>query len=301
MKHCKFVASTVLAATALASPTVALALGPATAPDTTPAGAAEFCTSYLALLDEFESDAGPDVDAATALLAEMGANPPADVADSVAILVEGATAELGGDDSATSTPEFLDAYTQLSAWAFDNCEFDAAIDVAAVDWAFGGIPLEVPAGRVAFRLTNLGTEYHEMGILRRLDGATQSWEEMAPGVMTEEESAMEQVEWVGHAWSPNGDTTGFAFVNLEPGEYAAICFMPIGSTQDMTEDEVFARAGPGLRRPLAARNAARVHGGRRGLTADAAARCGGPGCDPDPPLRRTASTVTLRASERPHI
>ncbi len=62
--------------------------------------------------------------------------------------------------------------------------------------------------------------------------------------MSEEEGAMEQVEWVGHAWSPNGDTTGFAFVNLEPGEYAAICFMPIGSMQDMTEDEVFARAGP---------------------------------------------------------
>ena len=95
---------------------------------------------------------------------------------------------------------------------------------------------------MAFRLTNLGTEYHEMGILRRLDSATQSWEEIAPGLMTEEESAMQQVEWVGHAWSPNGDTTGFAFVNLEPGEYAAICFIPIGSKQDMPEDEVFAAA-----------------------------------------------------------
>jgi hypothetical protein len=242
VKHCKFVAA-VLAATALASPTLALARGPATAPDTTPAGAAEFCTSYLALLDQFNSDAGPDVDAATALLTELGANPPADVADSVAVMVEGATAELGGDESATSTPEFADAYVQVSAWAFDNCEFDATIDVAAVDWAFGGIPLEVPAGRVAFRLTNLGDEYHEMGILRRLEGATQSWEEIAPGVMTEEESAMEQVAWVGHALSPNGDTPGFAFVNLEPGEYAAICYMPIGSTQDMTLDEVLAMAG----------------------------------------------------------
>jgi hypothetical protein len=245
MKHFKFVASTVLAATALACPTLALAQGSSTAPDTTPAGAEEFCTSYLALLDQFQSDADLDVDATTALLAEVGANPPADVADSVAVMVEGATAELGGDDSATDTPEFADAYAQVSAWAFDHCEFDAVIDVAAVDWAFGGIPLEVPAGRVAFRLTNLGTEYHEMGILRRLDGATQSWEELAPGVMTEEENVMEQVAWVGHAWSPNGDTTGFAFVNLEPGEYAAICYMPIGSMQDMTEDEVFARAVPG--------------------------------------------------------
>ena len=244
MKHCKFVASTVLAATALASPTLALAQGPATVPDTTPAGAAEFCTSYLALIDQAQSDAGPDVDAVTALLVEMGADAPADVADSFAVMVEGITAEMGGDESATNTPEFNDAYAQVNTWAFDNCEFDAAIDVAAVDWAFGGIPLEVPAGRVAFRLTNLGTEYHEMGILRLLDGATQSWEEIAPGVMTEEESAMEQVAWVGHALSPNGDTPGFAFVNLEPGEYAAICYMPIGSTQDMTLDEVLAMAGP---------------------------------------------------------
>jgi hypothetical protein len=175
----------------------------------------------------------------------MSASPPADVAGSVALLVEGATAELGGDESATSTPAFMDAYAQVSTWAFDNCEFDATIDVAAVDWAFGGIPLQVPAGEVAFRLTNLGTEYHEMNILRRLDSATQPWEEIAPGVMAGEESAMEQVEFVGHAWSPNGDTTGFAFVNLEPGEYAAICFIPIGSKQDMTEEEVFSRAGPG--------------------------------------------------------
>ena len=175
----------------------------------------------------------------------MSATPPADVADSVALLVEGATAELGGDESATSTPEFMDAYAQVSTWAFDNCDFDATIDVAAVDWAFGGIPLEVPAGRVAFRLTNLGTEYHEMNIMRRLDSATQSWEEIASAAMAEEESAMEQVEFVGHAWSPNGDTAGFAFVDLEPGEYAAICFIPIDSKQDMTEDEVFSRAVPG--------------------------------------------------------
>ncbi len=75
----------------------------------------------------------------------------------------------------------MDAYTQLSAWAFDNCEFDAAIDVAGSGLGVRRHPTRSPGGSVAFRLTNLGTEYHEMGILRRLDGATQSWEELAPG------------------------------------------------------------------------------------------------------------------------
>ena len=137
----------------------------------------------------------------------------------------------------------------IDNWTFDNCSFDAKVDVAAVDWAFGGIPLELPAGSAAFRVTNIGEEMHEMGILRRLDGVTLSWDEILPIVaesfLNETDEADQYVEWVGHAWVPTSENSVVAFAELVPGDYAAFCMVPVGTNQDMSEEDMEALAGPG--------------------------------------------------------
>ena len=42
------------------------------------------------------------------------------------------------------TCAFAAALSALDNWTFDNCTFDTKVDVIAVDWAFGGIPLPYP-------------------------------------------------------------------------------------------------------------------------------------------------------------
>ena len=231
---------------------VAAILGiPATALATTEPGPAEdpaFCTDYLGTLEQFLADE-PDAELAAAGVAAMRESAPPEIAGAATAVVDAATAELGGDPEATGTPEFGAALSDLDNWTFDNCSFDAKVDVAAVDWAYGGIPLELPAGSVAFRVTNIGEEMHEMGILRKLDGVTQSWDEIIPIVaesfLNETDEAEQYVEWVGHAWVPTSENSAVAYVDLVPGEYAAFCMLPIGTNQDMSEQDMEALTGPG--------------------------------------------------------
>jgi hypothetical protein len=232
----------------------ALALGalalPATALATTepaPADGPAFCGDYLDTLAQFFADEGPDPDLAAAGLAAMAESAPADIAGDVTVVVDGATAELGGDEGATGTDEFAAAISALDNWTFENCTFDTKVDVIAVDWAFGGIPLEVPAGSAAFRVTNAGTEMHEMAILRKLDGVTESWDEiisiLSQSVIDDTEPTIETVEWVGHAWIPGEGSSSVAYLDLAPGEYAAFCMLPVGTNHDMTEEDMEAMAG----------------------------------------------------------
>ena len=90
---------------------------------------------------------------------------------------------------------------------------------------------------MALRLTNEGAEIHEIAILRKVDGAEMSWDEIAMLAATEDPAVEDVAEFVGAAFSPDAETPGVAVVDLEPGEYAAICFIPVGSLQGEPQDE----------------------------------------------------------------
>jgi hypothetical protein len=204
---------------------------------TAPAEEHAFCAPYVGIVTQFSAEA-PDPAAVEGFVAEAEATQPDEIAEPFGILLTAVESALAGDESGFESAEFGTALSVVDGWVFDNCAFDNKVDVVAVDWAFGGIPLEMPAGHAVFRLSNVGTEYHEMGIIRRLEGTTQSWDEIAHLLLTDEEAAGELVEWVGHAWAPNADTAGVAYVDLEPGEYAAFCAVPIGSLQSIPEEEL---------------------------------------------------------------
>ena len=86
-----------------------------------------------------------------------------------------------------------------------------------------------------------------MGILHKLDGVTESWDEIIPIVsqsfLEESDAAMEYVEWVGHAWIPGEGSSSVAFLDLVPGDYAAFCMLPVGTNHDMTDEDMEAMVG----------------------------------------------------------
>jgi hypothetical protein len=87
----------------------------------------------------------------------------------------------------------------------------------------------VGAGDVAFRMTNESeAEEHEMIIFARAEGETRSFEEIMNLPEEESESA---VRFVGATFAPPGGS-GAVFAELEPGDYAMACFIPVGGGEE---------------------------------------------------------------------
>jgi uncharacterized cupredoxin-like copper-binding protein len=199
-----------------------------------------FCDAYLAVA----TDQGPDVDWENATDQEIGEAmgayatafepkldalvnaAPAEVADAVDTYT-GTYQEIleTGDDSAFDD-EYLDAETAIVDAAIESCAVDV-VDATAVDYGYEGVPDEVAAGRVGFRLVNEGADVHEAVILRRAEGDTTAALDIA--AMSEEEQA-ELVEFVGVAFVAPG-SEGAVLLDLSPGEYIVICNLPIGMTE----------------------------------------------------------------------
>jgi hypothetical protein len=218
--------------------------GEAAAPTSASDDVEAFCTA--AVEAETMSGQGPPIDPETATpeemqsaLAEFGAQlEPAlekaeDTApDEVSDDVETTTGLIRqmletGDVSLMDSEEARSADAGIDGYMVENCGYDE-VEATAVDYEFEGIPDTVPSGTVALRFANEGEEMHEIGIARINDGVTASVEEL---LSMPEEEAMTMVSFVGGAFAAPGDSDT-TFLELEPGRYAAICFVPEG-TMDM--------------------------------------------------------------------
>lgn len=195
-------------------------------PATTPAG--DYCSAHLALEGAIANEE-PDDDQAAAEAALAAA--PEEIADALTAAIE--TSPTDGPP----TPEFFEAYGAVIDWVRDNCGF-GHLEVIAQDYSFGGIGGEVPAGPTVVDLVNEGTEYHEIVFMRRGDDVTMPIEEL---LELPEEEAGEMVTFVGAAFAAPG-ATGSTVVDLTPGEYIGICFIPVGSTEEAMA-EMMAAAG----------------------------------------------------------
>ncbi|MGY2128115.1 hypothetical protein [Blastococcus sp. SYSU DS0617] len=129
-----------------------------------------------------------------------------------------------GDDSMLISEEFLAADAAVDDYMIDNCGFEQ-IEATGVDYEYEGLPDTVPAGTVAVTFVNEGEEVHEIGLVRINEGVTRSIEEL---LALPEEEAMSMATFVGVAFADPGesDTT---FMEMEPGRYAAVCFVPEGT------------------------------------------------------------------------
>lgn len=228
--------NTMAAETTMASETTE-APDSSAAPDTTGGGGASggdgFCGAYVDLTLAFSAEGEPDTEALTATLDEADADVPDQVADDWTTMSEAARSVLEtGDFAAFEDPSFGEAQSVVDPYVFENCEFDNTVEVSAIDYGYEGLPAELPAGRTAILMTNDGVEAHEIVFFRKNDGVTQSFAEI---LELEEEEAGELVTEAGGAFAASNGAAGLGIVDLEPGEYIAVCFIPVGTMIDGQE------------------------------------------------------------------
>ena len=121
---------------------------------------------------------------------------------------------------------FLGAAAFVSTSNLRDARADAAtssrvITVRATEFAFD-MPKSIPAGPTTFRLVNNGKEFHHLSIIKLEQGKTLA-------DFTEAVKSGKPPEWAVAVGGPNAAVPGqtiAATMNLEAGEYVAICFIP---------------------------------------------------------------------------
>lgn len=167
----------------------------------------------------------------TPLVEDITAAAPAEIESDLAVARQALDdlTESGDWVSFDESPEVAAALGNLHAHDLASCGWQT-VALTAKDYSFEGLPTEIEAGVVSFDLTNEGTEMHEIALLRKKDGVSQSFEEI---LQLPQEEGMEMADFLGVAFAAPGDTE-YKVADLTPGEYVALCFIPVGTTSPDT-------------------------------------------------------------------
>ena len=146
----------------------------------------EFCQAELAA----EAAAnGEDPAAAGPAFEALVAAAPADLKATVEDVI--AHAEDG-----PGSPDFDTPYAEMITFVKENCGF-TDVSLTTSEYAFGGLPTELAAGPAVFTVQNIGEEFHEVLVMRKNDGVTETAEEI---LALPEEEAMTKATMVGAAF-----------------------------------------------------------------------------------------------------
>lgn len=181
---------------------------------------AEFCTAYSELL---AGEPGPEA------IREVAAVAPEEGKEPLETIAAGFEEQ---GEGFFESEEFGQAFAEIGGVANDACA-DETFEVTAMDYGFDGIPAELSAGTYGVDFSNEGDEFHEMVVFRKGDDTTESFEEI---FAMEEDAAMALVAEIGGTFAPPGQSAGGLFDMSEPGEYVAVCFIPVGSTPEAGEE-----------------------------------------------------------------
>lgn len=181
----------------------------------------EFCADYQTML---AGDPGPDEIRA---VAEVAPDEAKDAMETVAAGFE------DDPEGYFTTPEFTENFGTIAEVAANECA-DEQASVDAVDYGFQGWPSDVSAGSYAITLNNTGAEMHEFVVLRKNDGVTESFDEIF--AMEDESASEELLTFLGVTFAMPGQSAPGLYDLTAPGEYIAVCFLPVGSTPDAGDD-----------------------------------------------------------------
>jgi uncharacterized cupredoxin-like copper-binding protein len=173
---------------------------------------------------EFAATLEPQLDAVVAAA-------PADIAEDVETLVGFVREGLDTGEDTSSDPDYMAADESIDVYVAESCGYET-IEVSGVEYAFENLPTTLDAGRTSFAFTNEGEEVHEMVLFRINDDVTESIEEL---LALPEEEAFSKATFAGVTFSAQGGTDTET-IELTPGRYGAVCFLPVG-TMDMSELE----------------------------------------------------------------
>lgn len=187
-----------------------------------------FCESVVAAETAvLAASSGGDPGDLEGLLTTVEDSTPAELEEQVAIVVAAVREAMETrDDSVFNTEEFSTNEEEVDQWVADNCGFES-VDVAAVDYAFEGVPRTLPPGVTTFNFSNEGDEVHEMLIVRYKDPALTIQDLMK----LSDKEAQKKIVFLGASFGPPG-ATDTESKDLVPGKYALVCFVPVGSTSE---------------------------------------------------------------------
>jgi hypothetical protein len=207
-----------------------------------PAETAGFCTAAVDLAAVVND--GPDVpnpppspdDVAAAfdeyqarleppLTAMEQSVPPALQQDIATIARQARYAVATNDEAPLNTPEFDSAASRLRAFMITECRFEQ-VRVTAVEYRFDGIPPTLPAGTVAFTMSNQGAEPHELDVYRINEGVPQPFPQLALLPDDQRDVVLTSVGEI----SANPGAAETEFMTLIPGRYGVACLVLQGAT-----------------------------------------------------------------------
>ena len=165
---------------------------------------------------------------------EIVAATPEEIKADVAILNNAVKEieETGDFESAFGSEEVEAASDRVHEFDLENCGWSST-DVKGVDYAYEGIPKEIEAGIHSFEFAIGGKEPHMLGILKKKEGTTETFDQL---LELPEEQAEAKTEFLGEAFGPPGDEE-YLLLDLTPGEYMAICFVSVGSSVSESGEE----------------------------------------------------------------
>jgi hypothetical protein len=159
-----------------------------------------------------------------------------DAPDAIKNDVTAATAQLRkfgttGDGSVFDDPDFKARSLRIDNYFYDHCAGPKQA-ATAVDYKFQGLPDKLAAGVVQLKLTNSGKEEHEMLVLRRKPGVTESFDQI---LALPREQGMAKTETVTEVSASPGKTDA-TVGRLTPGQYVVICTVSKGTAGDKHGD-----------------------------------------------------------------
>jgi hypothetical protein len=176
-----------------------------------------------------------------AQLPQVQANYDKYVAGPLAQVVQNAPAQLKADVTAagnavkqlraTGSPEQLGspavqrAGSNIDGYYFKSCPGQKAA-ITGVDYAFGGAKPTYAPGAIRFQFVNKGKEDHEMVIVKKKPGTTESFDQL---LKLPESQTRSKVQFLGSAEGGPG-TTNYLAASLTKGDYLMLCSITKGTT-----------------------------------------------------------------------
>lgn len=150
--------------------------------------------------------------------------------------------QTGDFEQAFGKPEVGAAEERVHDYDIANCRWTSQ-EVTGVDYAFQGIPQTIQGGVVSFEFAVAADakEVHELVIVRKNPGVTESFEQL---LQLPEEQAMAKTTSVGGVEPLPPGEDGYSVAKLEPGQYLAACFLPVGATPALFEQVEAGQAQP---------------------------------------------------------
>ena len=185
---------------------------------------ADACDAYAGLSTVFLGDPAAATETLDGFVAAVPEGLRAD-AETVSSAIQASMTEEESD--AMSSEDYVEASDRIGDAVLDDCDVEETVEVSGVDFAFDGIPTELPAGRSAITFTNESDagEPHEMVVVRRNEGTTEPVMDL---LVLAPEELFSKVTPTGLVFVEHADESAVTLLDLEPGQYVVVCMIPVG-------------------------------------------------------------------------